>query len=168
MADARGTAAAPAVATLAIVGPGVPVYEADLAGNAKVDSSHLHQFVLHAASDAADDSLWHEAAAAPPLAFASSIGGGGGGGVGAVPLTLRLVDRFNALSVSAYVTAGRYKMLLLHDARISEDSAMAFMRDLHEPLVKVLLNPLREAAEYIADLRFDERVRALARRHFGG
>lgn len=130
-----------------------------------VDPSHLHQFVMHAACDAADDALWHEAAAAPPLAFGATAYGGAASSSGAVPLALRLVDRFNDLSVTAHVTAGRYKMLLLHDARISEEAATSFMRDVHEPLVKVMLNPLREAAEYIACPKFDERVRSLAKRH---
>ena len=160
LADADASASASAIATAA-----TQQHQHAVAHVPAVDPSHLHQFVMHAACDAADDALWHEAAAAPPLAFGATAYGGAASSSGAVPLALRLVDRFNDLSVTAHVTAGRYKMLLLHDARISEEAATSFMRDVHEPLVKVMLNPLREAAEYIACPKFDERVRSLAKRH---
>jgi len=160
LADASASASASAIATAA-----TQQQQHAVAHVPAVDPSHLHQFVMHAACDAADDALWHEAAAAPPLAFGATAYGGAASSSGAVPLALRLVDRFNDLSVTAHVTAGRYKMLLLHDARISEEAATSFMRDVHEPLVKVMLNPLREAAEYIACPKFDERVRSLAKRH---
>ena len=159
-ASASASASASAIATAA-----TQQQQHAVAHVPAVDASHLHQFVMHAACDAADDALWHEAAAAPPLAFGATAYGGAASSSGAVPLALRLVDRFNDLSVTAHVTAGRYKMLLLHDARISEEAATSFMRDVHEPLVKVMLNPLREAAEYIACPKFDERVRSLAKRH---
>lgn len=71
----------------------------------KDDSSHLQQFILHAALDPIDDRLWD-----------------------ASGMNLRVVDKFNDLLVSAYVTAGRTRLLLLHDNR-NDDGIHAFFKE---------------------------------------
>lgn len=58
---------------------------------------------------------------------------------------LRQVDRFNDFSVSAYVTAGHVKLLLLHRTpstpgtatRALEDAIREFFSEVHELYIKV-------------------------------
>eukprot|EP00958_Prasinococcus_capsulatus_P019126 scaffold2319_cov406-Prasinococcus_capsulatus_cf.AAC.7 len=68
-----------------------PIYEADLGTVKKEDSAHLHQFIVHAALDVVDEVVWSTSAS-----------------------YLKVVDKFNDLFVSAYVTAGHTKFMLLH------------------------------------------------------
>ena len=60
-------------------------------------------------------------------------------GAGGAP-HLGVVDRFNALQVSAYVTPGSLRLLLLHDGR-PDDVVRGFFKEVHEALVKARLNP---------------------------
>jgi hypothetical protein len=151
-----------ATLTFVVVGStDAPIYEADLAAPPPPDDAapsstaapstpparddraqYLHQFVLHAALDAVDD-----AAAA---------------GTGA---HLGPVDRFNALTVSAYATPSRLRLLLLHDGR-PDDVVRGFFRDVHECLVKAALNPFFNDGVPLASGALDRRVRSLARSYF--
>lgn len=118
------------------------IYEADLgSGTKKDDSSHLQQFILHAALDPIDDRLWD-----------------------ASGMNLRVVDKFNDLLVSAYVTAGRTRLLLLHDNR-NDDGIHAFFKEVHELVLKVQLNPFQEANAPITVPTFDQRVRLVGRKY---
>ena len=67
--------------------------------------------------------------------------------------------------VSAFVTASRLRLLLLHDGR-PDDAVRAFFRDAHEALLKAVLNPFFSPSARIASPAFDRKVRALARVHF--
>ncbi len=69
---------------------------------------YLHQFVLHASLDAVDEQVWST-----------------------TNMHLGVVDKFNALQVSAFVTAANVKFLLLHDGR-SDDAIKLFFRDVYE------------------------------------
>ena len=160
-----------ATLTFVIVGSSdAPIYEADLATPAAPDADgapppppspsqpppapppppardadraqYLHQFVLHAALDAVDD------------AAAASTGA-----------HLGPVDRFNALTVSAYATPSRLRLLLLHDGR-PDDVVRGFLRDVHEALVKASLNPFFSDCAPLTAPGFDKRVRSLARSYF--
>lgn len=50
---------------------------------------------------------------------------------------LRLVDKFNEQNVSAFLTAGGAKLMLLHDGR-TDDAIRTFFAEVHELYVKVL------------------------------
>ena len=149
-----------ATLTFILVGSGgAPIYEADLtragdpgtaagaapstpASDDAARAQYLHHFVLHAALDAVDDAA--AATSAPHLGA---------------------VDRFNTLTVSAYASPSRLRLLLLHDGR-PDDVVRGFFREVHEAVVKAALNPFFSDAVPVAAPGFDRRVRSLARSYF--
>eukprot|EP00300_Choanocystis_sp_HF-7_P032512 c43165_g1_i1.p2 GENE.c43165_g1_i1~~c43165_g1_i1.p2 ORF type:complete len:147 (+),score=29.40 c43165_g1_i1:118-558(+) len=64
--------------------------------------------------------------------------------------------------VSAFVTAGGIRMLLLHDQK-NEDGIRAFFLAVQELLVKHLLNPFYKQNSAIVSPAFEERVTRLMR-----
>jgi hypothetical protein len=74
------------------------------------------------------------------------------------------VDKFNDSFITAYVTPGQVKMLMLHDTKI-EEPLRAFFQDVHEAYVKVLLNPFYSYGKTIVSPTFEDKVRALALQH---
>ncbi|KIY97195.1 Trafficking protein particle complex subunit 2, partial [Monoraphidium neglectum] len=103
------------VLTFVIVGQqDHPIYEVDLTGPKEQQAQYLHQFVLHAALDAVDEAMW-----------------------GTKELHLKTVDRFNNLLVSAFVTPGGARLLLLHDGR-GDDVVRAFFTDVYELYLRCL------------------------------
>lgn len=81
---------------------------------------------------------------------------------------LKVVDRVEHQAVSAYVTPGGYRFMLLHEGtRANEEGIRVFFSDVHELLLKVLLNPFYTPHTRIEAREFDARVKALARRHVG-
>ena len=123
----------------------VPIYEVDLGAVVKKenDAVHLHQFVIHAALDFVDERAWETNA-----------------------MNLKLVDKFNDLTVCAFVTAGRVRFMLLCDPRL-EDSVRNFFTDVHELFLRIVMNPFYDPNERIASAAFDARVKAIGRRHLG-
>lgn len=100
------------------------------------------------------------------------------------------MDRFHNWSISAFVTAGHARFLLLHELRGQDDAIRAFFTDVYELYVKVLsaaffrlfcsliyfvllfllpkqvlLNPFYMHDSEIKSIKFDARVRILAARH---
>ncbi|XP_024520548.1 trafficking protein particle complex subunit 2-like [Selaginella moellendorffii] len=119
-----------------------PIYETELGNAPKRDEAmHQHQFVLHAALDVVEDVAWTVNS-----------------------MFMKGVDKFNELLVSVYMTAGRTRLMLLHDSR-SEDSIKSFFQEVHELYIKILLNPLYVPGSRITSAQFDTRVRALARKY---
>ena len=82
------------------------LYELDFV--AKPDLARAATFVLHAALDMVDLAVWSSSST-----------------------FLKIVDRHNEQLVSAYVTPGGARFLVLHDAR-NEDGIRAFCTEAHE------------------------------------
>ena len=77
---------------------------------------------------------------------------------------LKTVDKFNEQLISAYVTPGRARFMLLHEAR-NEDGIKNFFHDVHELYVKVILNPFHSPRMPIKSETFDARVRAVGKKY---
>ena len=123
-----------------IVGKTEPIYEAEFNTAAKEDLAYLHQFIIHSSLDMVDGIKWVNN-----------------------NTFLRVVDRFNNLSVSAYLTPGGVNLLLLHESK-SEDAVKVFFTEVHELYVKYILNPFYSIDSPIVSPNFDSRVRILARK----
>ena len=120
-----------------------PIYEAEFINTQRrEDNSHLNQFIIHAALDMVEDSVW-----------------------GTQSMFFKSVDKFNDYLISAFVTAGGIKFMLLHDVR-NEDGIRSFFHDVHELYVKVLMNPFYQPNTPITSSLFDSRVKTLGRRYF--
>ena len=81
---------------------------------------------------------------------------------------LRVCDRSRRDSIcfiSAFVTAGHVKLMLLHDVR-NEEGIRSFFHDVHELYVKVLMNPFYNVSSPISSSLFDARVKVLGRKYF--
>jgi hypothetical protein len=120
-----------------------PIYEAEfLNTQRREDTSHLNQFIIHAALDMVDETVW-----------------------GTSNMYLKCVDKFNDYFISAFVTAGHIKLMLLHDVR-NEDGIKNFFQEVHELYVKVLMNPFYDPKDPISSALFDARVKVLGRKYF--
>eukprot|EP00930_Biecheleria_cincta_P060202 TRINITY_DN45896_c0_g1_i1.p1 TRINITY_DN45896_c0_g1~~TRINITY_DN45896_c0_g1_i1.p1 ORF type:complete len:158 (-),score=27.59 TRINITY_DN45896_c0_g1_i1:23-463(-) len=138
-------AAAPAtVYVLIIIGKDdSPIYEADLSSDGhREDSPHLDQFIISAALDIVDETVWTTSS-----------------------MFVRVVDKFNDFHVSGYCTAGHVKMMLLHKAR-NEDAIRAFFAEVHDLFIKAMMSPFQTPDQRIESPEFDKRVRNAGTRHF--
>ncbi|WIA18416.1 hypothetical protein OEZ85_009876 [Tetradesmus obliquus] len=132
------------VLTFVIVGQqDHPIYEVDLTGPKEQQTQYLHQFVLHASLDAVDEAMWSSK-----------------------ELHLKTVDRFNNLFVTAYVTPGNARFLLLHDGK-SDDAIRGFFTEVQELYLRIMLNPFHTASTRITSKPFDQKVKVLAKRMLG-
>ena len=113
-----------------------------VARSQREDNSHLNQFIIHAALDMVEDSVW-----------------------GTQNMLFKSVDKFNDYLISAFVTAGHVKLMLLHDVR-NEDGIKNFFHDVHELYIKVLLNPFYTPNSPITSPTFHSRVTTLGRKYF--
>jgi len=77
---------------------------------------------------------------------------------------LKAVDKFNEWTVSAFVTAGNMKFVLLHEAK-NEEGIRAFFTEVWELYVKTAMNPFHRSDRAIRSPVFDARVRASAKKY---
>ncbi|KAJ3931576.1 MAG: transport protein particle complex subunit [Lentinula lateritia] len=77
---------------------------------------------------------------------------------------LKSVDKFNEWTVSAFITPGNTKFVLLHEAK-NDEGIKSFFLDVWELYVKTMLNPFHSNQQMIRSSTFDSRVRASARKY---
>ncbi|KII95774.1 hypothetical protein PLICRDRAFT_34718 [Plicaturopsis crispa FD-325 SS-3] len=77
---------------------------------------------------------------------------------------LKSVDKFNEWTISAFITPGNMKFILLHESK-NDDGIKSFFNDVWELYVKTMLNPFHTAHTPIRSTVFDTRVRASAKKH---
>ncbi|CAG8456788.1 8525_t:CDS:2, partial [Ambispora gerdemannii] len=129
-----------------------PIYEAEFGSSSKGggeaivkkdEHRHLNQFIVHSALDVVEEMQWNTNT-----------------------MYLKSVDKFNEWHVSAHVTAGNIKFMLLHETK-SEDVIRNFFSECYELYIKVLLNPFYELNLPITSPAFDNRVRVIAKKYLG-
>ncbi|CAN6616806.1 trafficking protein particle complex subunit 20 [Trichomonascus vanleenenianus] len=136
---------------LAIIGTkDCPIYELEFGTNRQggdgvarfsPEMKELNPFILHAALDVVEYVQWTTNS-----------------------LYLKAVDNFYSYMISAFVTAGNIKFLLLHETR-NEDGIRQFFSDVYDLYVKTLLSPFYFTNQPIQSPIFDQKVRQLAKRY---
>ncbi|KER24730.1 hypothetical protein T265_14354 [Opisthorchis viverrini] len=104
---------------------------------------YLNQFIAHASLDVIDDQMWT-----------------------ANGTYLKSVDKFNEWIVSAFVTPGQLRMVLLHDEP-NDTRIRNFFNDVYEAYVKLALNPFFDRAKPITSPSFTKKMQRLTSKHFG-
>merc|ERR1712062_611157 len=79
---------------------------------------------------------------------------------------LKSVDRFNEWHISAFVTPGGAKFLMVHD-HVNEDGIRNFFADVHEIWIRLRLNPFYQPDSEIKNRHFIQRVKQYGQRDFG-
>ncbi|KDQ64809.1 hypothetical protein JAAARDRAFT_28446 [Jaapia argillacea MUCL 33604] len=77
---------------------------------------------------------------------------------------LKSVDKFNEWTISAFITPGNFKFLLLHESK-NDEGIRSFFNEVWELYVKTTLNPFHTAHTPIRSSVFDTRVRASAKKY---
>eukprot|EP01094_Clydonella_sp_ATCC50884_P004406 TRINITY_DN1342_c0_g1_i1.p1 TRINITY_DN1342_c0_g1~~TRINITY_DN1342_c0_g1_i1.p1 ORF type:complete len:137 (-),score=44.88 TRINITY_DN1342_c0_g1_i1:1045-1455(-) len=119
----------------------VPLYEYGVLTQRSEESSYSYHFKIHAALDAVDECMWRK-----------------------TNMFLPNVDVCSNALVSAFVTAGSVRLMLLHEFR-NDDGIKHFFTDVYELFIKIQLNPFHEPNSPIKSQHFDARVKGLARKY---
>lgn len=102
----------------------------------------LTSYIVHASLDVVDEIQWNTPA-----------------------LYLKEVDKFYGYVISAFVTPGNVRLLLLHDSN-NEEAIRHFFLDAWDAYVKALLSPFYKPGDPIDSPHFDTKIRQLTRKHF--
>ena len=123
-----------------IIGNNEPIYEAEMGASAD-ELSYLHQFILHSSLDMLQSAVWSNS-----------------------QTYLKVIDRFNSLQVSAFVTLGGATFLMLHNGK-SDDVLRAFFTDAYDIYTKYIMNPFTRFNAPIVSPQFDVQIKLISKKY---
>lgn len=103
--------------------------------------NELNIFIAHAALDVVDEVQWET-----PMLY------------------LKSVDKFYGYIISAFVTPGNVRFLLLHDSK-SDESIRQFFLDLWDIYVKTILSPFYKEGDPLSNPHFDSKVKQIVQKN---
>ncbi|GMM51805.1 TRAPP subunit [Starmerella bacillaris] len=101
----------------------------------------LNLYITHAALDVVDEAQWETQS-----------------------LYLKSVDKFYGYIISAFVTPGNVRFLLLHDSR-NDESIKQFFLDLWDIYTKTILSPFYKEGDPLGNPHFNARVKQIIRKN---
>ncbi|AQZ13268.1 TRS20 (YBR254C) [Zygosaccharomyces parabailii] len=159
-----------------------PIYEAEFTSQQgqqgqlqqgfQQNLKELNAFILHASLDIVEDLQWQTS----PNAHHGNRGLSSGflrtkNVMNTENCYLGKVDHFYGLAITAYLTYGGMKLVMIHgnsssaNVQVDDNMVKSFYQGVHELYVKTLMNPFYKVNEPISNPAFDCRVRALARKY---
>ncbi|KAK9465743.1 Sedlin [Lipomyces arxii] len=112
-------------------------------GNSKFsnDMKQLCPFIVHSSLDIVEEMQWNTN-----------------------QMHMKVIDKFYNYLISAYLTVGNMKFLLLHETR-NDEVIKQFFVDLYDLYVKTLMSPFYTVDQQIKSKVFDQRVKMLAKKY---